>query len=53
MVKALKSEQIRKYWFGSATPSALFDMLRQMPPLEMDHLDGIRCPVTAFDLAFH
>ena len=52
MVKALKSGQIKKYWFDSATPSALFGMLRQMPPLELDILDGIRCPVTAFDLAF-
>ena len=52
MVKALKSGEIKKYWFDSATPSALFSMLRQMPPLELEALDGIRCPVTAFDLAF-
>ena len=27
-------------------------MLRQMPPLELNDLDGRRCPDTAFDLAF-
>lgn len=52
MMRALKSGEIEKYWFDSATPSALFSMLRQMPPLELDRLDGIRCPDTAFDLAF-
>ena len=52
MIKALKSEQIKKFWFDSATPSALFAMLRQMPPLELENLEGIRCPDTAFDLAF-
>ena len=52
MVKALKSGEIKKYWFDSATPSALFAMLRQMPPLELEALEGLRCPDTAFDLAF-
>ena len=52
LVKALKSKEIEKYWFDSATPSALIDMLRQMPPLELNDLDGIKCPDTAFDLAF-
>lgn len=52
LVKALKSGQIKKHWFDSATPGALIDMLRQMPPLSLVDLDGRRCPVTAFDLPF-
>ena len=38
--------------FTTDTPSALFAMLRQMPPLDLNTLEGIRCPDTAFDLAF-
>ena len=52
LLKALSSGLIKKHWFESATPSALIDMLRQMPPLELDNLDGVRCPDTAFDLPF-
>jgi len=52
VIRALDSGEIKKYWFDSATPSALFGMLRQMPPLELNDLDGRRCPDTAFDLAF-
>ena len=52
LVKALKSGQIKKHWFDSATPSALIGMLRQMPPLNLETLEGRRCPVTAFDLPF-
>ena len=52
MVKALKSGEIAKYWFDSATPSALIDMLRQMPPLEISDVDGVTCESDAFDQAF-
>ncbi|MBQ4387945.1 MAG: ATP-binding protein [Prevotella sp.] len=52
MVKALKSGQIKKYWFDSATPSALIDMLRQMPPLEISDVDGVTCESDAFDQSF-
>jgi len=52
MVKALKSGEIAKYWFDSATPSALIDMLRQMPALEISDVDGVTCESDAFDQAF-
>lgn len=52
VIRALDSGEIKKYWFDSATPSALFNMLRQMPPMELNDLDGKRCPDTAFDMAF-
>ena len=52
MVKALKSGEIEKYWFDSATPSALIDMLRQMPPLEISDVDGVTCESEAFDQSF-
>ena len=52
LVKALSSEQIKKYWFDSATPSALIDMLRQMPPLDLKDLDGVSCEQEAFDAPF-
>jgi hypothetical protein len=52
MMKALKSGQIEKYWFDSATPSALIDMLSQMPPLVISDVDGVTCESDAFDQAF-
>ena len=52
IVKAFNSGDFSKYWFESGTSSALIDMLRQMPPLELDDIDGKRCPDTAFDLSF-
>ena len=52
MMRALKSGEIEKYWFDSATPSALIGMLSQMPPLDISDLDGVSCESEAFDQAF-
>ena len=52
LIKAMNSIQIKKYWFDSGTPTALIAMLRQMPPIELDDIDGKRCPDNAFDLPF-
>ena len=52
MIKALDSGQIKKYWFESATPSALIGMLSQMPPVNISDVDGVRCESDAFDDAF-
>ena len=52
LLNAFKAKELRDYWFESATPSSLIDMLAQMPPLELTELEGKRCPLTAFDLPF-
>ena len=52
LVNAFDSGNIKKFWFDSATPSALFAMLRQMSPLQLSDIDGKRCPDTAFDMPF-
>ena len=52
LVNAFDSGTIKKFWFDSATPSALFAMLRQMPSLQLSDIDGKRCPDTAFDMPF-
>ncbi len=52
LLKVFSSSLIKKHWFESATPSALFDMLRQMPPFELSDIDGRRCPDIAFDQPF-
>ena len=52
MVRALKSSEIEKYWFDSATPSALISMLRKMPPLEISDVDGVTSESEAFDQSF-
>lgn len=52
LINAFDSGLTKKFWFESATPSALIDMLRQMPPFQLSDIDGRRCPDTAFDLPF-
>ena len=52
MVYALKSGKIDKYWFDSATPSALIAMLREMPPLEISDVDGALCDSSDFNQSF-
>ena len=52
LVNALDSGEINDYWFDSATPSALIDMLSKMPPIELTDIDGVPCPDTAFDVPF-
>ena len=52
VVSALSSGQIDKYWFDSATPSALIAMLREMPPLEIGDVDGAECESDAFNRSF-
>ena len=52
MVNALKSGKIDKYWFDSATPGALIDMLSQMPPLTIDDVDGALCESDDFNRSF-
>ena len=52
LINAFDSGKLDAYWFESATPSALIDMLRQMPPLALTDVDDKRCPDTAFDMPF-
>ena len=52
LVNAFKSGEINDYWFDSATPSAVIDMLSKMPPIELTDIDGVPCPSTAFDVPF-
>ena len=44
LVNALNSKQVGNYWFDRGTSSALFEMLAQMPRLDMAALDGCHCP---------
>ena len=50
LVNALNSKQVGNYWFDRGTSSALFEMLAQMPRLDMAALDGCECMASAFDL---
>ena len=52
LVNAFKSGEINDYWFDSATPSALIDMLSKMPSIELTDIDRVPCPATAFDVPF-
>ena len=53
LMRALKSGKIENYWFDSATPGALKNILSQMQPLQLTDIDGKRCPESAFNLAFN
>ncbi len=52
LINAFDAGKLDAYWFESATPSALIDMLRQMPPIEIADVDGVVCDSGAFDDAF-
>ena len=53
LMRALNSGEIENYWFDSATPSAVIDMLKQMPPLMLTDVDGVRCDAQSFDRPFN
>lgn len=52
VVNAFDSAELGNYWFESATPTALIDMLSQMPLHRLTSLEGSRCPENAFNLSF-
>ena len=52
LFNAFDASDISSYWFESATPRALIDMLRQMPPIELTDIDGVVCQSDAFNDAF-
>ena len=52
LVKAFNNHDVASYWFESATPSSLFDMLANMPPIDMADIDGTKCEASAFDQPF-
>ena len=53
LMRALDSSEIKNYWFDSATPSAVIDMLKQMPHLQLSDVDGVKCDAQAFDRPFN
>ena len=52
LLNAFQSAELRDYWFESATPSALIEMLAQMPPIEITELEAVRCAASTFDHPF-
>ena len=52
LFNALDSGEVRDYWFASGTTRALINMLAQMPPVEMDEVEGTTCEAEDFDTEF-
>ena len=52
LVKAFNNGEVDSYWFDSATPSSLIEMLANMPPIDMAKVDGIECDASDFDQPF-
>ena len=53
LFSAFDSGEISDYWFDSATPSAVIDMLAQMPPIQLTDIDGVTCLAGVFDIPFN
>ena len=53
LFNAFKFGEISDYWFDSATPSAVINMLAKMPPLTLTDIDGVNCPAERFDVPFN
>ncbi len=52
LIKAFNNGDIDNYWFDSATPSALIEMLANMPPIDIMEVDGVECDASDFDRPF-
>ena len=52
LFKAFSNREIGDYWFDSATPSAVIEMLSKMPPIELTDIDGVPCSTQAFNVPF-
>ena len=52
LFNAFDTGYVGSYWFDSATPSSLFHMLANMPPIDMADIDGTKCEAGDFDQPF-
>ena len=52
LFNAFYKSRITDYWFDSATPSAVFEMLSKMPPITLTDIEGVACPASSFDIPF-
>ena len=53
LFNALDSGRIKDYWFDSATPSAVIEMLSNMPPIALTDIESVNCPADRFDVPFN
>ena len=53
LFNAFNQRKIADYWFDSATPSAVIEMLSKMPPITLTDIDRVSCPVERFDVPFN
>ena len=52
LFNAFSAGRITDYWFDSATPSAVIEMLSKMPPLRLTDIERVVCPSEDFDVPF-
>ena len=52
LFNAFDAGEIADYWFDSATPSAVIQMLTNMPPIELTDIERVECPIGYFDIPF-
>ena len=53
LFNAFKARKIKNYWFDSATPSAVIEMLAKMPPITLTDIESVSCPADRFDVPFN
>ena len=51
LMSAFKAGEIGNYWFESATPSALINILKKMPSLQLTDIEGKSYPDSMFNLS--
>lgn len=51
LMSAFKAGAIGNYWFESATPSALINILKKMPSLQLTDIEGKSYPDSMFNLS--
>ena len=52
LFNAFYKKEITDYWFDSATPSAVIEMISKMPPITLTDIENVTCPASSFDIPF-
>ena len=52
LFNAFFKSEIANYWFDSATPSAVIEMLSKMPPITLADIENVACLASYFGIPF-
>ena len=52
LFNAFDAGEIADYWFDSASPSAVIQLLANMPPLKLTDIERVECLISCFNIPF-